>query len=163
MLNRWMISSVALVLAISTSIIQVNATQGSDWRFVTSAENSVGRYLIQVDVASLQNEKGLVRYWMRFLNLNEIDNAKTQEELQRIMSRPVRGPSLYQSNCATGQARIMQGQVLLGYEGPAVQMDRPANWEYVPPDSVLDTVHKFVCGDPRKAIESEPWPGEPEK
>lgn len=55
------------------------------------------------------------------------------------------GPSLHESDCASGKWRLVQGNVIWGYEGPTIPLNRPADWQYVAPDSLASAAHSFVC------------------
>lgn len=117
----------------------------NQWRFVTQAVSGQTQYIVQVELTSLEREGSRVRYWLRFLSTDALAGLDTVEEMLNPVRAIARGPSLYQNDCSTGQSRIIQGRVIIGYDGPVVPLERPGDWEFIAPDSLLDVVHTFVC------------------
>jgi hypothetical protein len=115
--------------------------QDTDWRFVIALSLKEKSYHAQIDAASIRREGRRVTYWVRL-----VEGAPDMADNPFMrFDQAAYGPSLYQNDCATGQSRLMQGQILWGYEGGGIPLNRPAPWEYVVPDSVASAVHRNVC------------------
>lgn len=139
----------AIALCFGLLALSQPAVAGApDWIFVTNAVRGTQKITVQVDLGSMKRDKSVVRYWVRYLDTEKAWDAATIELMLDGTSAVIQGPSLYQSNCATDQTRLLQGQVVFGYEGPLVPLSRPANWEYPPPGSLASIIHKFACSNP---------------
>lgn len=130
------------VIAIAVLLVPVHAYAKSEWTFVSDARwsNDTTNYIVQVDKSSMQRTGAKVRYWLRIANS---DTAKwTGNDLFFDVKL---GPSLYEDDCMLSKLRIVQGKVIWGYDGPMIPLSRPADWQYIEPDSLAEQVHAFVC------------------
>jgi hypothetical protein len=131
----------ALVAAVASATPYI-ANAKSDWVFVSNAKkqgDSAG-FVVQIDKTSLRKTGPKVLYWLRIANADSVSFSETS-----VNFKVAEGPSLYEDNCTTSQLRIVQGNLIWGYGGPAVPISRPGPWQYIEPDSLAEKVHAFVC------------------
>ena len=105
------------------------AALASDWVEVSVSDAGDITY---VDRSSISRSGPIIRYWQR----REISSADPERK-ETI--------SLRENNCATGQTRVLQ---LTTYtrNGKNITSSDPGLWDYVTPDTVGMTAHKFLCG-----------------
>ena len=131
-----------MAFAMAVLHFPLHAHAQSEWKFVSDARwpNDTTSYIVQVDKASMQRTGTKVRYWLR------IANSDTARWTGNDLFFDVKlGPSLYEDDCALSKLRIVQGKVIWGYDGPMIPLSRPADWQYIQPDSLAERVHAFVC------------------
>lgn len=137
-----MVRKFSIMLAGCTCWLSTSVSASSaDWQFVTGARIGSTNAVVQVDVSSLRAQGSIIRYWVRFIE----GGPEIADNPFSKYVKPLEGPSLYESNCSTGQSRIMQGKILWGYRSGLVPLYRPADWQYVEPDSIESAVHSFSC------------------
>ncbi len=113
------------------------------WELVTPLEAGSKRYALQIDRRSIPQTGKTVRYWVRATEIVDFEGSDF------YLDKPAFGPSLYESDCIGRRWRLLQGNILYGYEGPTRPLSRPANWEYPAPDTVAMVLHKFACAAPK--------------
>lgn len=134
--------SVSCVIALWAGAICLPASaQESHWEYVTGARLNGKTYHVQIDRASVRRVATKVTYWVRLVE----GTPETAGNPFMRYGQASFGPSLYQDDCQSGQSRLMQGNILLGYEDGVIPISRPAPWEYVVPDSVAAIVHRHFC------------------
>lgn len=97
------------------------------WIQVGGTEN----FIQYVDTSSINKTKNLVRYFVKWDYYKEVELKIT-----KIVS-------LYESDCVTDKNRTVQLNVYTK-DGNVVS-GGATEWEYVMPETVTNTVHKFVC------------------
>lgn len=133
------IKGLAAILAL---LIPSQVLAKADWVYVADAtlEADAGKYVVQIDKASIRRNGSNTLYWLRIADSKNFTWSKSG-----IVFHIPKGPSLYEDNCTAPRFRVVQGQVILGYEGPSIPLSRPAEWQFIAPDSLAEKVHAFVC------------------
>lgn len=135
---------VAISLLVALAGSPVAQAQEPDWIGVATYEGEGGdTYMAQFDAASLKRTAAQTRFWLRIVNGGK--GADTENPFFRYLPAAF-GPSLYEANCAAGQLRLVQGNIIIGYDGPTIPLARPAPWEYAAPGSLAQLVLRGVCG-----------------
>lgn len=103
----------AACAAISSAIAFAAMAHPSDkykWELVTPLEAGSKRYALQIDRRSIPQTGKTVRYWVRTMEVLDFEGSDF------YLDKPAFGPSLYESDCVGGRWRILQGNILYGYE-----------------------------------------------
>jgi hypothetical protein len=129
-------------MAFATAAATASA-QEPDWVGVATYEGTgADIYMAQIDAASITRSGGQTRFWLRLVNGGK--DADPKNPFFRYLPAAF-GPSLYEANCAAGQLRLVQGSIIVGYDGPGIPLARPAPWEYVAPGSLAQLVFRYAC------------------
>ncbi|MBK6721393.1 MAG: hypothetical protein IPG62_16375 [Sphingomonadales bacterium] len=114
----------ALVFFVATPAL------AADWVLVErSADQQDTSY---VDKSSIIASGSIRRYWAR------TDFISNPDGWQRVLA-------LWENNCATGENRLLQATV---YKVDGSNNSVPtsgAQWQYVTPETVEDSIHKYIC------------------
>jgi hypothetical protein len=138
------VRAITALFAILAIALPSQAWAEAKWVYVADARNGNEKYIVQVDQESITRNGSIVRYWLRLVDADSITISEGPSLFKVTVSQ---GPSLYQDNCVSHQLRIIQGRIIWGYEGPSIPLSRPAEWQYIVPDSLAEKVHGFVCAN----------------
>lgn len=147
MLMQFNYRTARLSLMLAVAATAAPALAESDWRFAANGMLGSTEIVVQVEKETISRNGGLVRYWVRFVDLKWFLEAADLDEMMRRFDSPkiIGVPSLYQNNCGANQTRIVQGDIILGYQGPSLPLNRPGAWQFIAPDSVMSAVHSAIC------------------
>jgi hypothetical protein len=117
--------------------------QSPNWENVASYEVVDGSLRVaQIDNSSLTKAGDKKRFWLRLVKASA--DADLKNPFLKFSSAE-RGPSLYEMRCESSELRLIQGVIIIGYDGPLVPLDRPASWEFVVPGSLGQLVFDRIC------------------
>ena len=147
---QWPGDSTTYVIQIDQASIQKTGTKVRYWvRAVSFADQWPGRKVEQLPPDFVLDKDAEGEAWKNAPKI-ETDPVDRNNPFAHLI--PVRikvGPSLHESDCSSGMWRLVQGNVIWGYEGPKLQINRPADWQYVAPDSLASAAHLFACKSQR--------------
>jgi len=105
---------------------------GADWE--DNGANTIGdKYYI--DTSSIDNSGPYTRFWVKSIS-KKSKTSKPKDTQKSIM--------LYEMSCSSKQYRAISG-IFYNFDGSIDRESDITDWDYVPPDSVIDTIMQKVC------------------
>lgn len=143
---EWTGDSTTYVIQIDQASIKKTGTNVRYWvRAVSFADQWPGRKVEQLPPGFVLDKDEEGEVWKNAPAI-ETDPLERDNPFANLIPVWIKiGPSLHESDCSSGRWRLVQGNVIWGYEGPTIQLNRPADWQYVAPDSLASAAHSYVC------------------